>query len=453
MTVIHAAQALIQGKWQRDVRLTLAGGRVGGVEIGAARQAGDAAHAIVLPAMPNLHSHAFQRGMAGLAERRHTSADTFWSWREVMYRFALAMTPAQVQAVAAQVYMEMVEAGFSRVGEFHYLHHDVNGKPYANIAEMASQLASAAEASGIGLTLLPVFYAHASFGAAPPAEGQRRFINSVESYARLLDGCCAAVKPLGTGVVGVAPHSLRAVTPDELTAVAKMAGGAPMHIHISEQTREVEECMAWSGQRPIEWLLDHAPVDSRWCLVHATHMTDEETTRMAKSGAVAGLCPITEANLGDGVFNAPAFIGAGGSYGIGSDSNVQIGVADELRLLEYSQRLLLQGRNVLAPPGGSTGRALYDGALKGGAAALGAGAAELAVGAAADIVTLDEKHAALAAAKTGDDILDAWIFAGGNSLVDCVWIAGRKVVAGGRHINRDGIARTYAAVMRELSAA
>ena len=453
MTVIHAGQALVAGKWQRDVRLTLAGGRVTAVESGAPRQAGDEAHAIVLPAMPNLHSHAFQRGMAGLAERRHTSSDTFWSWREVMYRFALAMTPAQVEAVAAQVYMEMVEAGFSRVGEFHYLHHDVNGKPYANIAEMAVQLASAAQSTGIGLSLLPVFYAHASFGGKPPAEGQRRFINSVESYARLLDGCRTALKPLGTGIVGVAPHSLRAVTPDELTAVAKMAGGAPVHIHISEEVREVEECVAWCGQRPIEWLLEHAPVDAAWCLVHATHMTDAETTGLAKSGAVAGLCPITEANLGDGVFNAPAFIAAGGAYGIGSDSNVQIGVADELRLLEYSQRLLRQGRNVLAPPGGSTGRALYDGALKGGATALGAGAAELAVGGPADIVTLDQSHAVLAAAKNGDDILDAWIFAGGNALVDCVWIAGEKMVAGGRHINRERINRTFAAVMHDLSAA
>lgn len=453
MSAIHAAHALVQGNWRQNVRISIADGRIAGVACDVAAEAGDDHQGIVLPAMPNLHSHAFQRGMAGLAERRHTSSDTFWSWREAMYRLALTISPAQIEAIAGQLYMEMLEAGFSRVGEFHYLHNDVDGRPYENRAELAVRIAAAAAETGIGLTLLPVFYAHASFGGVAPSDSQRRFINSIDSYATLLDGCRAAVKPLGTGVVGVAPHSLRAVTPDELTAVVGMAHAGPIHIHISEQTREVDECIAWSGQRPVDWLLAHQSVDRRWCLVHATHMTGDETKRMAKSGAIAGLCPITEANLGDGVFSAPDFLAAGGRFGIGSDSNIQIGAADELRLLEYSQRLVRRGRNILAPPGHSTGRALTENALTGGSIALGGEMTGLAAGAPADILSLDAAHPALAVAQNSDDYLDIWIFAAGNAAVDCVWVHGKKLVENGRHINRDRINRTFVAVMKELSAA
>ncbi len=451
MTSLFADQALIPGGWRQAVRLTIRDGRITGIETGAAPHPGDERHAVVVPAMPNLHSHAFQRAMAGLAERRHTGNDTFWSWRELMYRLALSMNPDQVRAVAAQAYIEMLEAGFSRVGEFHYLHHDVDGRPYAEIAEMANAVSAAAAHTGLGMTLLPVFYAHSAFGGKPPNEGQRRFINSVDSYAQLLDGCRRAVKPLGTGVVGVAPHSLRAVTPEELAGVVALAPNTPIHIHIAEQMREVEDCVAWSGQRPIAWLLDHAPVDERWCLVHATHMTEAETTRTAASRAVVGICPITEANLGDGVFNAPTFTAAGGRFGVGSDSNVQIGAADELRLLEYSQRLARQGRNVMAPPGGSTGRALYDQALRGGARALGAEFTGLAAGGPADIVSLNTGHAAFAGAKD-DALLDAWIFNAGNGGVDCVWVNGVKQVEGGRHRARGDVSQAFFKVMKQLAA-
>jgi formiminoglutamate deiminase len=463
MQSIHAAKALLPQGWCRDVRLGFDAGHIASVETGAPAAPGDERHAIALPGMPNLHSHAFQRGMAGLAEVRGPSADSFWSWREAMYRFALAMTPAQVEAIACQLYVEMLEAGFTRVGEFHYLHHDVNGRPYADLAEMASRIGAAAQASGIGLTLLPVFYAHATFGGAPAGAGQRRFINDTDAYARLLDATRAALRPLTGAIVGVAPHSLRAVTPDELAAVVAMAGDAPIHIHIAEQIKEVDDCVAWSGARPVEWLLDHAGVDGRWCLVHATHMTASESRRTAASGATAGLCPITEANLGDGIFDAPTFTAAGGRFGIGSDSNVQIGVADELRLLEYSQRLALRARNVMAVAGGSTGRALFDAALQGGAAALGVGAgsnigssataagAGLAVGAAADLVTLDANHPALAG-RAGDAVLDAWVFTG-HALVDCVWVRGHKQVEGGRHIRRDEIAAAFRTAMAQLCAA
>lgn len=324
MATIFAEQALLADGWQRNVRMTLAGGRIATVETGKAAQPGDERHAIVLPGMPNLHSHAFQRGMAGLAEIRGPSSDSFWSWREVMYRFALSMTPEQVEAVAAQLYVEMLEAGFSRVGEFHYLHHDRDGSPYANIAEMAERIAAASVDTGIGLTLLPVFYAHSGFGGAPANDGQRRFINDTNRFARLFERCGEALKGINGAVLGLAPHSLRAATPDELAIVTALTSG-PVHIHIAEQVKEVEDCVAWSGARPVEWLLSHADVDRRWCLIHATHMTEAETIAMARSGAVAGLCPITEANLGDGVFAAPLFVEHGGKYGVGSDSNVEIG--------------------------------------------------------------------------------------------------------------------------------
>jgi formimidoylglutamate deiminase len=450
VTAIFAERALLPDGWLGNVRISLADGRIVTVEQGASPQTGDERHAIVVPGMPNLHSHAFQRGMAGLAELRGPSADSFWSWREVMYRFALSMTPDQVEAVAAQLYVEMLEAGFSRVGEFHYLHHDRDGKSYANIAEMAERVAAAATETGIGLTLLPVFYAHSSFGGAAPNEGQRRFINDVDRFGRLLEKSHECVSKLDQAVVGVAPHSLRAATPEELTAVAAMAPDGPVHIHVAEQVKEVEDCLAWSGARPVEWLLANAKVDQRWCLIHATHMTEAETVGMAKSGAVAGLCPITEANLGDGTFAAPLFTENGGRFGVGSDSNVLIGLPDELRQLEYSQRLAHRARNVLAVAGGSTGRALFDAALDGGGTALGAGPSRIAAGASADFVSLDQSHPSLSG-KTGDAILDAWIFANG-SRVDCVWVHGKKQVSGGRHARREAIAFRFRKVMTALSA-
>ncbi len=445
-------EALLPQGWARDVRIEIAAGRIASVHAGTAARPEDERHAIGLPGTSNLHSHAFQRGMAGLAEVRGPGADTFWTWRELMYRFVGAMNPEDIEAIAAQAYVEMLEAGFTRVAEFHYLHHDQNGAAYDNPAEMAVRIAAAAQESGIGLTLLPVFYAHSGFGGAACHAGQRRFVTNIDGFARLMAASRAAVARIGGAEIGVAPHSLRAVTPDELAAIIPLAAGGSIHIHVAEQTKEVEDCLAWSGARPVEWLLDHAPLDRRWCLIHATHMTQEETRRMAATGAVAGLCPITEANLGDGVFNALDFVSGGGAYGIGSDSNVLIGVADELRQLEYSQRLAHRARNVMAASDGrSTGRGLFEAALAGGARALGF-EAELAPGAAADIVSLDARHTALVG-HTADAILDSWIFAGGRGLVDCVWSRGRQVVAGGRHEHGRGIAKRFRSVMEKLLAA
>ncbi|OWV70430.1 formimidoylglutamate deiminase [Rhizobium sp. R634] len=448
MTTLHAGTALTPQGWQKNVRLTLEAGRIARIEAGVSPEAGDERHALIVPAMGNLHSHAFQRAMAGLAEVRGPANDSFWSWRTVMYKFALAMTPEHVEAVAAKLYAEMLETGFSRVGEFHYLHHDKDGTAYANIAELAERIGAASEETGIGLTLLPVFYAHSGFGGAAPIDGQRRFINSLESFERLMEGCRAVTGRLDGAELGLAPHSLRATTPEELAKLVPMAGDGPIHIHVAEQVKEVEDCVAWSDARPVEWLLDHMPVDERWCLIHATHMTEDETRRMAKSGAIAGLCPITEANLGDGAFAAPLFLEEGGRYGIGSDSNVLISVPEELRQLEYSQRLALRARNVIAAPGGSTALRLFTEALAGGGAALKAPAG-LAEGHHADLVSLDISAVPY---LSGDQILDHWLFAGGVS-VDCVWTRGRKQVAGGRHLKREAIDRRFLAAMGELLAA
>lgn len=433
--------ALLPQGWADGVRLHVADGRIARIETGVEAGAEDERHAIGIAGLCNVHSHGFQRGMAGLAEVRGPEGDNFWTWREVMYRFLDRLDPEQIEAITAQAYVEMLESGFTRVGEFHYLHHDPAGEPYANIGETAERVVAAAKSTGIGLTLLPVFYAHSNFGGAPPARGQRRFINTVDQFATLMDASRKAIAQLSDVNIGVAPHSLRAVTPEELKAVVAMANGGSIHIHAAEQTKEVGDCIAWSGARPVEWLLDHADVDSRWCLVHATHLTPDETERLARSGAVAGLCPVTEANLGDGVFPAPAYLARDGSMGIGTDSNVQIGAAAELRALEYAQRLNTRARNVLArAEGASTGRTLFERTAAGGAQALGQGGYGIGEGAAADLVSLDADDPAFFGRK-GDAILDSWIFAGGR--IDCVWRSGRKLVQQGKHIARDAILARY----------
>ncbi len=447
---LHCKTALLPDGWAHDVRLQIAGGRIAKIARDARPDAGDERVAIALPGVCNLHSHAFQRAMAGLTERRGQGDDSFWTWRSLMYRFVADMTPDDVEAIAAQAYVEMLEAGFTRAGEFHYIHHAAGGRPYDDIAEMANRIAAAASLTGIGLTLLPVFYAHGGFGAAP-GETQTRFLNDPDRYARLIAESRTAVAGLPGAIVGIAPHSLRAVTPDELTAILPSAGDCPVHIHIAEQVKEVADCLAWSAKRPVEWLMDAMPVGRRWCLVHATHMNEAETNRLAESGAVAGLCPITEANLGDGIFPAGAFQVAGGVFGIGSDSNVRISLTEELRLLEYGQRLQGQVRNVMAGASEkSTGRALFEGAVNGGAQALGVDGG-LKVGASADIVSLDADHPALAA-RAGDDLLDGFIFAGGDRLVSGVWRAGRKMVSDGVHHQRAVVMARYRRTLERLLA-
>jgi formiminoglutamate deiminase len=454
--------ALLPDGWARNVRIDVADGviaavvhgvppagaeRNGAERIGAERLAG-----IAVPGIPNLHCHAFQRGMAGLAERRGPETDSFWTWREVMYGFLARLSPDDVEAIAAFAYMEMLEAGTTTVGEFHYLHHDVDGRPYADLGEMAARIAAASAATRIGLTLLPSFYRYGGFGGAPAAAGQRRFLNDPDRFLRLVERTRAVVKALPAARIGIAPHSLRAVTPETLSAVCGATQDGPIHIHAAEQIREVEECVAVLGHRPVQWLLDHAGVDSRWCLIHATHMTDHEVLALAASGAVAGLCPLTEASLGDGIFRGADYLGTGGRFGIGSDSNIQIDPAAELRQLEYAQRLTHHARNVMAGrEGESTGRRLFAAASAGGAQALHRPIGALAPGMRADIVVLDEDHPDLVA-RHGDQWLDAWIFVAGRVAVKTVLVGGEAVVEAGRHTARPRIAARYKDVVAKLIA-
>jgi formiminoglutamate deiminase len=475
MTAIHAASALTPTGWQHDVRVSFHAGFITAVEPNVLPSPTDERVQVLIPGMPNVHSHAFQRAMAGLTEFGGPACDNFWTWRSQMYRFALAMTPDDVEAVAAHLYMEMLESGFTRVGEFHYLHHDPTGTPYANPAEMAERIAAAAGRTGIALTLLPSFYAHSGFGGAPPLDGQRRFICDTELFALIVDGCRAALSHLPNANLGLAPHSLRAVTPEELSAVLSLATSGPLspatpiHLHAAEQSGEVAQSLAWSGRRPIEWLLDNAPLDARWCVIHATHMTPDETRRLAATGATAGLCPITEANLGDGTFPAQPFLAAQGRIAIGSDSNVLIGVPHELRQLEYAQRLAHHSRNPLTPPNTSTAQTLFTKALTGGSAALGLSANPRAsplsptpnsniVAPSTDFGITPTQPADLVSLNTANipwsrdaAALNAWIFTA-TTHPDSVWTQGTKRVANGTHLNRPSISATFQKSMRRLLA-
>jgi formiminoglutamate deiminase len=445
MVALHAAAALLPGGWASDVAIRLDGARIASVTPGAVPDPAAERHAVIVPAAGNLHSHAFQRAMSGLAEQRGPADDSFWSWRSVMYKFALSMTPEHVAAVAAQAYVEMLEAGFARVGEFHYLHHAPDGAPYGNIAEMAERIAEASVETGIGLTLLPVLYAHGGFGPLPPAEGQRRFINDVDRYGTLMAACESLIGGVAGGKLGIAPHSLRAATIEEISTVLPLARGGPVHIHIAEQVLEVDDCLKAHNARPVQFLLDNLPVDRRWCLIHATHLTPAEVSGIAGSGAVVGLCPITEANLGDGIFPGASYFAQNGRFGVGSDSNVLISLAGELRQYEYSQRLGQRARNVIAAPGASTGRTLLERAIAGGAQALGVDSG-IAADRPADLVSLDVSDVPYLPQAAQ---LDAWIF-GADVRVGDVWALGRKRVVAGRHVECEPVRRRFERAMKQL---
>jgi formimidoylglutamate deiminase len=466
VNTLFAESALLPDGWAADVLFEIGSdGNLTGVEPNAARHpaAANAPRAAgpVLPGMPNLHSHAFQRAMAGLAEQAgqggSSGDDSFWTWRQVMYGFVGRLMPDQVQAIAAQLYVEMLKAGYTAVGEFHYLHHDPDGRPYADVAEMSERIVAAAQATGIGLTHLPVLYGYGGFGGQPAGSGQRRFLHDANGFLRLINRLLQRHRGNPQIRVGIAPHSLRAVTAEMLKeAVAgldSLDDKAPIHIHIAEQVKEVEDCRAWSHQRPVEWLLHHQPVGPRWCLVHATHMTEGETGRLARTGAVAGLCPTTEANLGDGLFKAPEFLRHGGIFGIGSDSHISVSPIEELRWLEYGQRLLHRRRNVLTSGGNqspSVGAALYRAALAGGAQALGRPIGRLGAGCRADLIVIDRDRPALLG-KTGDVLLDAAVFAGNENPVRDVMVGGRWVVAEGRHVAEQAVLKRYRAALAELT--
>ncbi|MGY6248652.1 formimidoylglutamate deiminase [Bosea thiooxidans] len=450
---LHLAEALLPQGFASNVKLTVADGFVTAVEPDVA-PAGEGRRfaGIALPGMPNLHSHAFQRGMAGLSEQRGAPEDSFWTWREVMYRFLDRLDPDDVQAIAAQAFVEMLEGGFTALAEFHYLHHDKDGRPYANIAAMGQAIAAATQETGLGLTLLPVLYRFGNFGQAPSVHGQRRFVNERDAYLRLLEGSLAAIRDLPDARLGVAPHSLRAVALDDLGWVSSLRPKDPVHIHVAEQIPEVEASLKIIGKRPVELLMDMIPLDKRWCLIHATHLTDAERDGIARSGAVAGLCPITESSLGDGIFDGIRYAQAGGAYGVGSDSNIQIDAGSELRQLEYSQRLRDRRRALFAEERASTGLALWQAACAGGAQACGRAIGVIAPGHRADFVTLDTDHPAIVG-KSGAEAVDSAIFAANALPLRDVVVGGRSVVVEGRHVARDSVRARFATVMRRLLAA
>ncbi|HKG73972.1 MAG TPA: formimidoylglutamate deiminase [Aestuariivirgaceae bacterium] len=454
---LRFAHALLPQGWANDVAVAVSPeGLIAAVTANETDELGPTIAGFAVPGMANVHAHAHQRAMAGLAEISSTGTDSFWTWRETMYRFALAMAPAELEAVAAQLYMEALLAGFTSVGEFQYLHHAPDGSRYGRPAEMSLRCLSAAATTGIAITLLPTFYRYAGLKNQPAAASQRRFVNDAASYLGILHDVQTEVLKQGNARLGISPHSLRAVAAEELREVIeefdRLQPDGPVHIHAAEQSREVEECLAATGKRPIEFLLGNFEVSERWCIIHATHMTESETGDLARSGAIAGLCPTTEANLGDGIFNAREFLEEGGMIAVGSDSNISVSVAEELRQLEYSQRLRLQARNVLAGgPNRSTGRTLFNAAATGGARALGQPQGAIAAGLRSDIVVLNQQQGALIG-RTGDNVLDSWIFSGGNACVSDVFVAGEHLVRQGQHIDGPNITARYRKALESLKA-
>jgi formimidoylglutamate deiminase len=450
MQILWAEQALTDAGWQNHVRIVIgADGRI--AEITPDAMPNGQHLDLALPAPGNLHSHAFQRAMAGLTEARGAdSSDSFWTWRKLMYRFLDLLSPDDIEAIAAFVQMEMLEAGFASVGEFHYLHHAQGGVPYDNLAELSDRIFAAQQTSGIGLTYLPVLYAQGGCDGRELQGGQLRFKNDLDLYTQLIGQAETGMKSLPDDCMsGVAPHSLRAVSREMLDHLPEMVNNGPIHMHVAEQTAEVVEVIAHLGARPVEWLLNIFDVDKRWCLIHTTQMTAAETKGLAKSGAVAGLCPITESNLGDGIFDGVRYLQNGGQFGFGSDSNIRVSLTEEIRTLDYSQRLRDRSRAALATAERSTGRVILEGAAKGAARALGRGKGVLAVGDWADILDINTDNADLDALK-GDMLLDAWIFARDDRAVRNVWAAGRHLVRDHAHIRREEITSAYRHVVRNL---
>lgn len=449
---IFAQYAWLEQGWAHNVRVHWDDhGDITQIDTEAESTGYEVVHQYIVPGMVNLHSHAFQRAMAGMTEIAGDGPESFWTWRDLMYKFALALTPDQIHAIAAQLYSECLRHGYTSVCEFHYLHRDPNGDFYDNKAEIAQRIMSAAQQAGIGITMLPVLYSYADFNAQALRHEQRRFATTPEHILQLVE----LLEPLrnGEAEVGVAPHSLRAASTDQIAElVAALPAGRPIHIHIAEQQKEVDSCLAFSGRRPVELLYQTQSVDQRWCLVHATHLTANEVTQIAKSGAVAGICTTTEGNLGDGFFDLPGFIAQQGRFGIGSDSHVSQSPIEELRWLEYGQRLRAQQRNIASQPGQRRiGDFLWQASLQGGAQASGRNVGRLAVGMRADVVVLDAAHPTLSGIHHRD-VLNSWIFAGNDNLVRDVLVGGQWRVKHGQHYHQLHIQERFKKTMRELRA-
>ncbi len=454
MTKLYAETILIGSQWQADKTLSISDhGIITAIEEGRDSQA-VTLNGPVIPGMVNCHSHAFQRAFAGYSEYRGQSADSFWSWRDIMYRFVAKMTPEDAHTVASFVYIEMLKAGYTSVAEFHYLHHQVGGIAYDDPAEMSHQIINAASVAGIGMTHLPVLYTYAGFGEIAPSDEQGRFIHSTDKYMELIEKLNVKYSNRDNFRLGIAPHSLRAASDSQLAQVIPHIRGldasAPIHIHISEQLKEVEDCLAHYKKRPVEWLLDNHTMDEHWCLIHATHLTNQEMSAMANSGAVAGICPLTEANLGDGIFPTLEYLQAGGKLAIGSDSHIAINVAEEIRLLEYGQRLINNQRAVLVSDDcSSVGQYLYTKAAKDGAQAISQNVGEIAIGKRADLVVLDTDHPSMFS-KSNSTILDAAIFACSELPVKDVYVAGKQTVSQKIHDLEIEVTAKYKSVLSRL---
>lgn len=453
MALVWARQALLETGWAKHVAIEIDGsGTIKSVTPEAPPRGVQAG--IVLPSPANVHSHAFQRSMAGLTERRGPDPrDSFWTWRQLMFRFLDKLTPDHVEAIAAFVQMEMLEAGYSTNVEFHYLHHQPGGAPYANLAEMSERIIAAASRTGIGLTLLPVHYQYGGLDRRELGPGQVRFGNDFDRFAKLHEMAANSLKSLpADSHIGVAPHSMRAVSGEDIMRARKLAGHAPLHMHLAEQIAEVEEVENALGRRPVEWVLENLEPDDRCCFIHCTQMEPHETSGLARTGAVAGLCPITESSLGDGIFDATRWVKEGGAIAIGSDSNIRISLTEEIRTLDYSQRLRDHSRAALATAQQSTGRRIFEAVNAGGAKASGRKTGMIAPGMLADLMALDDGHVDLAG-RSGDTVLDSYIFAGDDRMVTDVWAAGRHMVRAGRHVACEEITANYLSTIKEIGEA
>ncbi len=417
-------------EWRNNVVVTIHAGQIINVQPDVVDAVGTLVEGAAIPAMVNVHSHAFQRGFAGLSEFRTASNDSFWTWRNLMYEFVRELSPEDVFVIARQVYLEMVIAGYSWVGEFHYLHNDPAGKPYANRGEMAGAILRAADETKIGICLLPVLYQRSGFATEHVEEGQLRFALANDDYFGLLEICQKKTRNTPDALLGMAIHSLRAVGRNSIAAALEYRDAAlpdcPIHIHAAEQTQELEDCLAATGKRSIEYLLSTFAVDPRWCLIHATHMNQSETENLAASGATVGLCPTTEANLGDGFFPAQEFLSHNGSISIGSDSHCSVDVRDEIRTLEYGQRLKTRNRSVLGTATESVGRRLYLACSTGGGKAIGVATGSIAIGFRADMIVINDQHPTIAGAAQ-DRLLDRLIFSNSGNPISKRMIGGQWI--------------------------
>ncbi|MDT0603834.1 formimidoylglutamate deiminase [Thalassotalea castellviae] len=451
---IFAERILLSDGWAKQQTLTIEQGIIKAIETG--QQTGAEKVGTVIPGMVNCHSHAFQRAFAGFSEQGSEGQDSFWTWRKVMYKFLAQLTPENAQVIATQLYIEMLKMGYTRVAEFHYLHHDINGEPYAELSTMASAIFDAAKDSGIGLTLLPVLYRYSGFGEQAATEGQKRFINNTEQFNQLVSDCFRLSDSYENTNVGIAPHSLRAVDLTSLAVavehVRALDANAPIHIHIAEQQQEVNDCVAHYGKRPVQWLLDNMSLDQQWCLIHATHINEQERQGIIAARSIAGICPTTEANLGDGIFPTTEFLAEQGTFAIGSDSHISVNPIEELRWLEYAQRLIKQQRAILAHEKQiSVGQNLWQSAALGGAQSTHSNAGELAVGKQADLLVLDDNKLALFA-HDEQHLLDSVIFATQTNVVKDVMVNGCWVVKAGSHKQEQKAQLAFAEMLAKLSA-